>query len=1379
MKSRFLRRAGALLLALTLACSLLALPAAADDPADPGGSPVAVARVDLNKNSLALERGGSETLTATVTPPDAANLEIFWESSDETVATVSDSGLVTAVGPGSATITAAAEDSTHNAADSCTVTVTVPAVSITLLNSRLTMTVGEYEDLPGYLISPADTTDRVSWSSGDSTIVEIVGGRLHAVGQGTTTVTPKAGNASTESCTVTVNAALVTGITVTPNAASVPAGGSIDLRAEIQPDNVPDKSIRWTSTNPSITVSNSAGSAATVSVPSSVPAGTTFNVVATSVANKAVSSFCTIRVADPQLPEVKSVQITSPDTELFKYVDPGKSMTLAALAFPADAPEADRRITWSSDAPSIARVNPVTGEITGVAPGKATITAQAGGSGGPTAVREIEVSGILLSYLQRPVGGGQGTTVQLTEDKVVDIFQYRDISVTVQSFGTAKGKTVNWESSNNTLAQVINGRVTGNYPGDNVTITASVAGTGFTARFKVKVSEDVADAITVSMGSNPSYSFAGVLGTLNSRSQSKVGAPLDNVYNLKVSTKNGVLYYQYSSPDAPGHGVGGTERYYYQAASHGQMALQDVSFVPLPGFDGTAVVDYNAVGTNGTSFTGTIRIEATATGDISYSTAADRPVTFSAEHFSSVCKGRTGRAVGYVTFSQPSASRGTLHYNYSAPGQFSPKVDGSTRYYVSSSPYLDRVTFVPAEGFVGDVDIPYRCVDSAGAAYTGTVTVTVRGADGSQGGDVEYSTGLNQRQTLSAGDFNDACQRVTGRNLDYIRFESLPGSSAGILYLNYTGSSSSRAVTGRNYYRSSTPRISNLSFVPARGYSGTVTIPFTGTSTSGGTFSGNLIIHVDDDLGTVHYNTPRSRAVTFDASDFNDASRRITGETLSYVRFTGLPSSGSGVLYYNYFGSASTGSKVSTGTDYRRSGSPSLSSVSFVPSANYTGTVSIPFTGYGDAGTRFNGTVTVTVGDASSRIISYSTTANGSVRFSASDFNDACRAATGDSLDYVRFELPSSRYGALYHQYNTSSRTGNSVSSGTGYYRSGGSRLLGDVSFAAASSTGTVTFGYTGYSTRGDSFSGTVEITISGSNTVSTSVRYTGSSAPILFRSSDFQNVCQAALGSTLSSVQFNTLPGVGRLYLGYSSPGRTGSGVSTGTRYSLQDLNQISYLPKAEYQGTITIPFTAYDAQGASHSSTVEIQLSNSYCSASFLDTASGWDWAKPSIEFLRQSGITNGYSNNTFRPGQPISRGEFTLMICRAFQFSTGGSSGFPDVPANSSYAGAVAAARDLGIVQGNNGRFQPDRPITRQSAMTMICRALDAAGQSVPTADAGLLSSYADGGQVSSFARSSVAALVQMGAVRGNAGQRLNPTAAISRAEMAVILHRVLTR
>ena len=1304
MKSRILRRTGALLLALALACSLLAVPVAAADISS---------TLSISADETEIESGDSTTVRLTGAPNGA---RISWSSGNPQILSV----------PADAS------------GDSCAVT-----ASTVSQDSTVTVT--------------ATVTDDTTGDSGTAAC----------------TITVKKPQAPTPPSKPSIT------VRLDKNSAILPIGGSLTLKADVTAPEGTNTTLNWDPSDKSkfrLDVSPYDSHTATITPSSSAKPGDRVTLTAYSQVDPGASDYCVIEVVPASSPQVSSVQITTtPTNDGRNYVDPGagNEVTLVATVSPAGVSEEDGRITWTSSDTSIARVNPNTGEITGIAPGEATITAEAGGK---TDERKIEVSGILLSYVDKSTTGGKGETVRLSENSVVDIYQYRDLSIVYEVFGNARNKTIGWESSNNSVAQVLAGRVTAHYPGTDVTITAMAEGTYCHASFKVRVLEDVAQAITVDMGSEPSYSFSGLLYELDRRSQDKAKGPLDCVYSLKVSTDNGVLYYKYTSPETPGHGVGGTERYYYQPTGQGQMALKDVTFIPLPGFDGTAVVDYNAVATNGTTFSGTIRIEATATGDVSYSTAIDQPVSFAAEHFSAVCKGRTGRAIGYVTFGLPSSSRGTLYYSYSPTGQYSPKVNNSTRYYASSSPSIDDITFVPAKGYSGDVDIPYRCTDSSGASYSGTVRIRVYGANGEGSGSVEYSIGRNQRKSLNAADFNNACQRAVNGTLNYIRFNSLP--SSGTLYLNYRNSSSTKVTTGRNYYRSGTPRISDISYVPASNYSGTVTIPFTGTSSNGTTFSGDLVFHVDDGTGTVHYNTPKGQSVTFGSGEFNDACYSITGRALSRIRFTSLPSTGTGVLYYNYYNSSS--SRASTGTDYRRSGSPSISSLTFVPAASYVGTVTIPFTGYDENDVRFNATVTISVGGGSGQSIFYSVPANAFVRFNAADFNSACRSATGDTLSYVRFDLPSYQYGTLYHQYNASSRTGNVVSSSTGYYYSSTSPLLGDVGFAASASAGTATFGYTGYSTRGDSFTGTVEISVSGSAAVSSVIRYTGSAAhPVSFRAADFQNACQAALGTQLSYVQFHSLPSSGRLYQNYSGPVRTGTGVSSGTHYGPQQLGQISYLPKAEFQGTLTIPYTAYDTKGGSHSSAVELQISNSYCAATFSDTASGWDWAKPSIEFLRSSGITNGYSNNTYRPGQSISRGEFTLMICRAFQFSTGGSSGFPDVPANSTYAGAVATARDLGIVQGNNGRFQPDRPITRQSAMTMICRAIEAAGQSVPVADAGLLSSYADGYQVSAFARPSVAALVQMGAVRGNSASRLNPGAAISRAEMAVILHRVLTR
>ncbi len=1276
MKLRFLRRAGAMLLALTLACSLLTVPASAT-----------VTDVSLRETSLSLNSGDTGDLHCDIQADPGDTYTVVWESNNQAVATVDQNGKVTAVSAGSATITAKVD----GLSASCTVTVTdptpitVPVTGISLSPSPLTLDVGDRDDL-NVLFQPANASNKnftitnntnpgvVSVTKSGGTLLRVT---ALSAGSSRITVTSEDGN-HTADCVVTVNGTTppATPITITLDhqGASIPLGETLIIKATVDAPAGVSKSLTWRSTNQgkiNYRYPNSDDtSTVEIYLTGSAKVGDETTIYATSTADPSVSAVCAVRVVGAKPPKISSVEITtSPTNNGRNYVDPGagSALKLQAVAYPASAAEEDRRIIWSSSDPSIASVDRSSGTVTGHAPGEAVIRATAQGDSSKFAERTVEVSGLLLSYTKRSTTGGQGTTVELTKDTEVEIFQYRDIVVSYKAFGNAVGKTINWESSNPTVAQVVNGRVTGNYPGSGVTITASAAGTTCSSSFKVRVSEDVADAISVNMGTSPSYSFSGLLSQLNARSQSKAKAPLDCVYSLKVSTANGALYYQYKTPETPGHGVGGAERYYYQPNGQTQRALREVSFVPLPGFDGTAVVEYSAMATNGSTFSGTIRIEAATTGDVSYSTGAGQPVSFSADHFSSICQSRNGKALRYVTFTQPPASQGTLYYNYSPSGQFSQKVGSGTRYYASSTPSIDNVSFVPAEGFTGNVTVSYQCVDSAGSSYSGSVTIRVGAGGGSavSGTTVEYTLGVNQRQTFGIGDFDSASMRATGVGLNYIRFSRLPAASAGTLYLNYTSSSSTRVSTGTNYYLASNPMISSITFVAASGYSGTVTIPYTGTNSSGASFSGNVILHVGSGgQGTVHYTISRNQTVTLRVSDFSDACRRLTGENLGVIRFTSLPAASAGTLYYGYVSATSTGSHVLANTDYRRDGTPALSSITFVPASGYSGTVTIPFTGYSEKGTRFDGTLTIAV--------------------------------------------------------------------------EGG-----------------------------------------GSSSGSYAIYYTGSSLPIDFLARDFQSLCQSTLGSSLSYVKFTATPTVGRLYQGYNGPAKTGAVVNTVAQYKVQDLGQISYIPKAEYQGTVTIPFTMHDAQGASASGVLGIDLSRNYCRATFTDTASGWDWAMPSIEYLRDSGVTSGYKNNTYRPGQSISRGEFTLMICRAFQFPTSGASSFRDVPRNSSYAGAIASAQRLGIVQGSNGRFRPDQPITRQSAMTMICRAIQAAGQTLPEADTSVLSNYADGSRVSAHARASVAALIEMGAVRGNSASRLNPGASISRAEMAVILHRVLTR
>jgi len=97
---------------------------------------VAVTGVSLNHSELEMQVGGAtQTLVATITPANATNQNVTWESDDTDVATV-DNGVVTAVGAGTATITVTTQDGSFTA--QCEVTVTVPAVAKTVYNGYAT-----------------------------------------------------------------------------------------------------------------------------------------------------------------------------------------------------------------------------------------------------------------------------------------------------------------------------------------------------------------------------------------------------------------------------------------------------------------------------------------------------------------------------------------------------------------------------------------------------------------------------------------------------------------------------------------------------------------------------------------------------------------------------------------------------------------------------------------------------------------------------------------------------------------------------------------------------------------------------------------------------------------------------------------------------------------------------------------------------------------------------------------------------------------------------------------------------------------------------------------------------------------------------------------
>ena len=159
--------------------------------------------VSLDKNTIEMNVGQTETLIATVSPADATNNTIEWSSSDENVVTVED-GIVTAASPGTATITVTTQDGGYT--DSCIVTVldTQPVTSVSISSHEETLAVNDNVTLTATVLPDNATYPTVTWSTSNENVATVnQNGQVTAVSPGTATITATADGQS-DTCTVTV-----------------------------------------------------------------------------------------------------------------------------------------------------------------------------------------------------------------------------------------------------------------------------------------------------------------------------------------------------------------------------------------------------------------------------------------------------------------------------------------------------------------------------------------------------------------------------------------------------------------------------------------------------------------------------------------------------------------------------------------------------------------------------------------------------------------------------------------------------------------------------------------------------------------------------------------------------------------------------------------------------------------------------------------------------------------------------------------------------------------------------------------------------------------------------------------------------------------------
>ncbi len=268
-------------------------PSGGNGSNETGPTTVAVTSVSLNKQTLSLVEGNSETLTATVAPSDATNKAVSWKSSDASVASVDNSGKVTAVKAGSATITVTTTDGSKTA--TCYVTVTAKTIEVNnvgLDKSEMEMVAGDSYQFT-VTIKPDNASDKtLSWSSSDENVATVDNtGKVTAVSEGKVTITVKTSNpAQSASCDITVKAASipVTGVNIDSWIINLGVNETAAIAYTIQPDDATNKEVTFSSDNTDVVAVDSEGTLVGVSSGSAKVTVTTVD--------GGYSSVCTVNV---------------------------------------------------------------------------------------------------------------------------------------------------------------------------------------------------------------------------------------------------------------------------------------------------------------------------------------------------------------------------------------------------------------------------------------------------------------------------------------------------------------------------------------------------------------------------------------------------------------------------------------------------------------------------------------------------------------------------------------------------------------------------------------------------------------------------------------------------------------------------------------------------------------------------------------------------------------------------------------------------------------------------------------------------------------------------------------------------------------------------
>ncbi len=403
----------------------------------------AVTGLEITPGKATLDVGERLQLYTEFTPATASNTSVYWTSSDENIATVDKDGEVTAKQGGLVVIQCTSDDGGYNGI--CILTVIEEVTEIKITPEQYKLGLGKTYQLKAEITNSTASDKDIEWFSSDESVCTVdQNGKIKGISLGYATITAMALDGSDVEATCEIRVVTeVTGMTMNYTSITLIQGNTFQLEAAIRPADATYKTPSWKSDNPEIAMVDDDG------IVTAISPGTAW---ITAEARDSSGKYCKCYVT--VIAPIPATGVTTMVDEV--VLAPGEKKTVIAKATPANTTDS---MFWTSSDESIVRVNPVTGEMTAISPGNASVIVMM--DSGKKAVINVIVVGLSRTSV---------------------VMDYYSTGVTLYVEGATS--TVRWYSTNPRVVEVSNGRLTSRGSG-TATIEARVNGRTLTCTVRV------------------------------------------------------------------------------------------------------------------------------------------------------------------------------------------------------------------------------------------------------------------------------------------------------------------------------------------------------------------------------------------------------------------------------------------------------------------------------------------------------------------------------------------------------------------------------------------------------------------------------------------------------------------------------------------------------------------------------------------------------------------------------------------------------------------------------------------------------------------------------------------------------------------------------